>query len=243
MRIALALLVCLILSWQLPAGVSAFVDSTDTKTRADQLLKLSKKQPTHDLAILTTQQALALFQSINDQEGIGESYFALGRHYYTLNEMKQSAQNYESALQIWRELHDPGKTASALTYLGYIEGRRGEWRNGFSYLTQALLLSDDQNDLNQKARIAAGMGYFFDQIGMPEDGLIHHQRAKEYFREALETRGYNRQIMLIGSTYLLLGNYASAISNLQEALENFKAPHAENPELDIAECEEYLGQV
>jgi CHAT domain-containing protein len=241
MKAAVVFLVCLILSWHLSAGVSAFAKNTDTKTSAQQLL--SKKQTNHELAIQAAQQALALFQSINDQEGMGYSYLALGRHYYALNEMKQSAQNYESALQIWRERQNSQNTATALTYLGYIEGRRGEWPNGFSYLTQALMLSDNRNDLNQKARIAAGMGFFFDESGMPEYGLVQYQRAKEYFRQVSETRGYNRQIMLIGSTYLLLGNYAEAISNLQEALANFKSSDDEDTELDSADCEGYLGQV
>src|ERR1043165_7468232 len=234
MKAAVVFLVCLILVWHLPAGVSAFAENPYTRTRAQQLLDLSKKQTNHEIAIQAGQQALALFQSINDQAGMGNSYLALGRHYYTLNEMKQSAQNYESALQIWRELQDLQKTAYALTYLGYIEGRRGDWPNGFSYLTQALMLSDNQNDLNQKARIAAGMGFFFDESGVPEYGLIQFKRAKEYFRQVSETRGYNRQIMLIGSTYLLLGNYAEAISNLQEALANFKSSDDEDAELDSA---------
>ena len=243
MKAAVVFLVCLILVWHLSAGVSAFAENPDTRTRAQQLLDLSKKQTNHEIAIQAGQQALALFKSINDQVGMGNSYLALGRHYYALNEMKQSAQNYESALQIWRELQDSQKTAYALTYLGYIEGRRGDWPNGFSYLTQALMLSDNQNDLNQKARIAAGMGFFFDESGVPEYGLIQFQRAKEYFRQVSETRGYNRQIMLIGSTYLLLGNYAEAISNLQEALANFKSSDDEDAELDSTDCEGYLGQV
>jgi len=248
MKAALASLVCLILSWHLSAGVSAFVDTSDTQTRAQQLLDLSDEQnvTNHQLPIETAQEALALFQSINDQEGIGKTYLALGRYYYALNEMNESAQSFALALQIWRQRQDTANEAKALIYLGYIEGRRGEWVNGFSYLAQAQNLVDDQDNMAAMARIAAGMGYFFNESGLPSKGLIQYQRAQEYFLQVPNMkglRGYNRQVMLVGYTDFLLGDYEAALSNLQKALENFKSSNDENLETDSAECEGYLGQV
>jgi len=249
MKAKLALLVCLILSWQLPAGVSASApnpdEAPDVKQRAEQLLDLSDEQnaTNHDLAVQTAQEALALYQSVGDQEGVGESYFALGRYHYALNKMNLSVQNYESALQIWRQRNDSAKAARALIQLGFIEGRRGEWLNGFSYLTQAQNLVDDQNNLAAMARIATGMGFVFNESGLPEYGLSQYQRAQEYFRQVPDTRGYNRQVMMVGYTYFLLGNYRAAVENLQDALENFKSSDDKNVEIDSAECEGYIGQV
>jgi CHAT domain-containing protein/predicted negative regulator of RcsB-dependent stress response len=245
MKARFAFLVCLILSWQLPTGVSASAEDTDVKQRAVQLLDLSDEQNAvnHDLAVETAQEALAIFQSIGDQEGIGESYLALGRYCYALNKMSQAVQNYESALHIWRQRQDSAKAARALIQLGYIEGRRGEWLNGFSYLTQAQNLVDDQNNLAAMARIAAGMGFVFNESGLPEYGLSQYQRAKEYFRQVPDTRGYNRQTMMVGYTFFLLGNYPAAVGNLQEALESFKSSNDKSAAIDSAECEEYIGQV
>ena len=207
MKTALALLVCLILSWQLSAGVSAFAD---------------------------------------DQADPGEASFALGQYYYALAQMNESAQNYESALQIWRQRQDTANEARALIQLGYIEGRRGEWVNGFSYLTQAQNLVDDQDNPAAMARIAAGMGYFFDESGLWSYGLTQYQRAQQYFLQVPNgkgKRGYNRQTMLVGYTYFLLGDYQSALSNLQRALELFKSSHDKDVGTDIAQCDEYIGQV
>jgi CHAT domain-containing protein len=245
MKVRLIFLFCLILSWQLPAGVSAFVETPDTKTRAEQLLDLSDNQnaTNHDLAIQTAQQALTLFQSIDDQEGIGDASLALGRYYYALNKMNESAQSYESALKIWRQRQNTGKEARALIQLGFIEGRRGEWVNGFSYLTQAQNLVDDQNNMGAMARIAAGMGYFFNESGLPSYGLTQYQRAQNYFRQVPDARGYNRQTMMVGYTYFLLEKYPDAVSHLQEALALFKSSGDENAGDDSAECDEYIGQV
>ena len=242
MKAILVFLLCLILSWHLSAGVSASAVNSDVKQNAEHLLDRSSKQ-NEDLAIQTVREALTLFQSINDQEGIANAYFKLGRYYYALNQMNEAAQNYESALQIWRQRQDTAKQTRALTYLGYIEGRKGEWVNGFSYLTQAQNLLDEQNDMGAMARIATGMGYVFNESGLPAHGLIQYQRAKEYFRQDGDERGYNRMIMTVGYTYFLLEKYQDAITNLEEARELFKSSSDEYAEEDVIQCDEYIGQV
>ena len=244
MKARFVLLLCLILSWHLLAEVSASADNPDVKQRAKQLLALSNDQnaTSHALAIHTAQEALALFQSINDQEGIGATNLTLGRYYSALNKMNEATQSSELALQIWRQREDKGNQVRALIQLGFIEARKGEWVNGFSYLMQAQNL-DDQNNMAAMARIASGMGYVFNESGLPAYGLMQYQRAKEYFRQDKDTRGYNRMVMMVGYTYFLLENYPAAVSNLQEALERFKSSGDEDAEGDSIECEERIGQV
>ncbi len=245
MKTISVLLVCLILSWHLSAGVSASAVDSDTNAAAYELLDRSDEQNAvnHVLAIQTAQQALALFQSINDQKGIGDTYLALGRYYFALNRMNEAQQSFELALQISRQRQDPVKEARALIQLGYIEGRKGEWLNGFSYLMQAQNLIDDEQDAAQMGRIAAGLGYFFDESGLREYGLTQYQRAKEYYRRAHDERSYNRQTMFVGYTYFQLERYSEALDQLQEALANFESSSDPRSEFDIAECHEYIGQV
>jgi len=245
MKAVLVLLLCLILSWHLSAGVSASAANPETKDTAYQLLDRSDEQnaDNHVLAIQTAQQALALFQSINDQKGIGDTYLALGRYYFALNRMNEAVQSFELSLQISRQRQDPVNEARALIQLGYIEGRKGEWLNGFSYLMQAQNLIDDQQNAAQMGRIAAGLGYFFDESGLSDYGLTQYQRAKEYYRRAHDERSYNRQTMFVGYTYFQLERYSEALDQLQEALANFESSSDPRSEFDIAECHEYIGQV
>ena len=245
MKVTLVLLICLILSWHLSAGVSAPAANPDPKTQAQQLLDLSERQNSknHDLALQTAQEALALFQSINDQEGIAESYLDLGTYYFAQNKMTEASQNFESALEIRHQRQEPDEEAKVLIQLGFVEARKGEWVNGFSYLTQAQNLLDDEDEPDQLARIAAGMAYIFNESGLPEYGLTQNQRAQHYFAQASNLRGYNRQIMKTGYTYFLLKKYPEALRELEQALEYFKSSGNSAANLDIAECEEYIGQV
>src|SRR5687768_2089042 len=119
MKATLTFFFCLILSWHLPGGVSFSAINEDTHKRAQELLDLSEKQnpDNHELAIETAKKALALFQSIGDQERIGTTYQNLGTYYFALTRMSEAAQCYESALQIWRQQNDVANEAEMLIHL------------------------------------------------------------------------------------------------------------------------------
>ena len=238
--LVLVLSLCLILGWHLLAGVSASAENPDVKQTADELLELSMDQD-ENLAIQTAQKALALYQSENNQKGIGDAYYFLGRYYLALNKLNEATQNSESALQIWRQRGDRENQVRVLIQLGYIEGRKGEWVNGFSYLMEAQTLDNQSKTM---ARIASGMGFVFNESGLPESGLPQYERAREYYSQDKDgARGYNRMVMFIGYTYFLLKNYPAALSNLEEALERFKASDDKDADGDSIQCEEYIGRV
>jgi CHAT domain-containing protein len=245
-KATLILVVCLILVPYFPhAAARAGPKSPDPLQRANELLELSQNQnlTNHPLAIQTAQEAVVLFQSANDQVGLATSYALLGQYHLAQNSTTESTQYFTSALQIWRQQHNVLQEANALIMLGYVEGRNGEWLNGVAYLTQALNLVDEQNDLAYMGRIASGMAYVFNESGLPEYGLTQFQRAREYFGQAKSYRYYTRTIMLTGYTYFLLKNYPAALTNLQEALDGFRNLGAQASKLDIAECHENMGRV
>src|SRR5215207_67101 len=99
------LLVCLILGPYFPHAVRAGPEIPDLIQRAKELLDLSSTQNTtnHPLAIQSAKEALALFQSANDQTGTATTYALLGQYHFARNLLTESAHYYESALQIWRQ--------------------------------------------------------------------------------------------------------------------------------------------
>lgn len=241
MKTKLTALVCLTLCWYLTGVVWA---NDDARQKADELLTLSKSQP-HASSIETAKRALALYQSVNHISGVAYSYEHIGDRYLAQNLLTEATQYYELALQSFRQQSDVPKAASNLISLGYVEGRKAEWLSGISYLTQAQILTDDAVQL---ARAAAGMAYFFNESGLPENGLTQYQRAMEYYREAGETRYYHRQMMMVGYTHFLLQNYDEALKQVQQALTHFETlseltPKDLAPKSDAAECHEYLGRI
>jgi CHAT domain-containing protein/predicted negative regulator of RcsB-dependent stress response len=247
MKATLTLLICLVLlTGCFVPSIRADPSGDDPSQRAHKLLDLSliQNRDDHPRAIQTAHEALALFQSVNDLDGIATAYSLIGQYHFAQNAMGESARYYELALHAWRQLSDLRGQARALIMFGYIDARKGEWLNAVSYLMQAHNLIDDANDPTQMAQIASGLGYVFNESGLPESGLGQYQRAMEYYKQAKHERYYNRAIMLIGYTYFLLGNHPAALKHLQQALTNFESsPEPTNVKLDIAECHEYLGRV
>ncbi|HET6975101.1 MAG TPA: CHAT domain-containing tetratricopeptide repeat protein, partial [Pyrinomonadaceae bacterium] len=237
------LLICAVLSGCFASLLQASPATPDPSQHAYELLAVSENQINVDpeLAVRTAQEALALFQSVNDVVGIATSYEQLGRCYFTQTEMAESARYYDLALASWRQQSNVQKQADALIMLSYIDVRTGEWMNAVSYLTQAQSLFDEQ-DLEHMAQIASGLGALFNESGLSDSALVQFQRAMTYFQQTQNRKGYDRMLLLIGYTHFLLGNYSAALTNLQQALTNFEGwPKPEK--LFIAECHEYFGHV
>jgi CHAT domain-containing protein/Flp pilus assembly protein TadD len=82
------------------------------------------------------------------------------------------------------------------------------------------------------------LAYIFNENGSPESGLVQYQRALEYFRQTPGDEDDNTMVQLIGYSYYLKGDYASALTYLEQALASFPSSS-----LYSAQCHEYLGRV
>src|SRR5918911_2883482 len=181
-----------------------------------------------------TQQAQALLD-LSESQNYDNHPLALQT---AQSDLLEATQNYEQALQRWREVNNPQEEANILIMLGFIEDRKGEWQRSISFLTQAQSLVDENNEPSQMGRIASGLADIFNQSGLPENGLVQYQRALDYYRQTPDERDDALTILALGSTYYLLGNYPEALTHLQQALASVAADS-----LDAAICHHYIGKV
>lgn len=243
MKARLTLLVCLIFCWQLPLAVWASAANDDSARKAEELYESSKTQTNYAQAATTAKQALALFQSTKDVAGQLKTHELLGNLYYGQTMMTEAAKHFELGLKLARATSDLKKEVHFLCMLGFTEARNGEWLNGVSYLTQAHNLSDDGPYYPGLARVAAGMGYIFNENGLRENALVQYKKAIEYYRLAEDTPNQYRQLMHLGETYFHLKDYSAALTHLREATAHFESLPDDDSKLHAAECHEYLGQI
>lgn len=211
-----------------------------TAGKAQALLTLSDRQnyENHALALETAQAALALWQNLGDKQGIAHSYGQVGVCYMAQNILLEATQNYERALQLWREINNPSQQAEVLIMLGFIEYRKGVWQGSISYLAQAQGLIDEKAEPQKMGQIAAGLAEAFNESGLPEIGLGHFQRALDYYRQTKDPHLVMIANRGLGVTYLYLRNYPEALNHFQQALAGF----AQNS-LDAAQNYEYIGRI
>ena len=85
-------------------SIQANPSTADASQRAYELLELSKTQHEDEdtaLAARTAHDALALFQSVNNLEGMAAAYEQIGDYSFAQSAMADAAQLYDQALQIW----------------------------------------------------------------------------------------------------------------------------------------------
>jgi CHAT domain-containing protein/Tfp pilus assembly protein PilF len=215
-------------------------ESEQTNSQAEALLILSEEQNAEDhaLARQTAQQALALWQAAGDNAGVARAHTHIGQYYMAQSDLPEAIENYDKALRLWRDLNNHSEEAGSLIMLGFIEARREEWSNSISFLTQAQDLLDPENDPARMGQIEAGLADIFNESGMPEAGVIHFQRALDYYHQTPNTRDDSRITLNLGVTYFLLGDNTRALTHIQQALASF-APDS----LDAATCDQQLGRV
>ena len=212
----------------------------DPSQQAQEMLALSTRQnfDDHALALETAVSALALFQTAGDVEGTARAYAHIARCHTAQSDLAEATQNYETALQIWRDLNNPPQQARVLISLGFVESRKGEWRNAVSFYTRAEALLAGYDEPAVMGRIASGLAHVFNENGLPEKGLAQYQRALEYFRRTEDARDDALTILEIGNTHYLLGNYQEALNQFQQTLSTLPPDS-----LDAAQCHHYIGRV
>jgi CHAT domain-containing protein/predicted negative regulator of RcsB-dependent stress response len=233
---------CLALAGTVRAPVvSAHLSGPNQQTsqEADALLQLSAQQNTtdHQLALQTANQAMQIFQSLNDEAGIARVRMHFGEYQTAQGNLAEAKESFEAALTFWQQQNNIEQQAITLLELSFIEQRKGDWSSALAYLNEAQPLVNEQSQPGQAARIANSFGAIYNENGWPELALGEYQRSREYFQRAGEVRQSHRMTLLIGYTYLLQQKYPEAATHMNEALTNL------SHELDKAQCHEYLGQL
>ena len=206
---------------------------------AEALLILSERQnlESHATAVVTAQEALAIWKNQNNKDGIARCYDKIGTYYLAQDSVSEASENFERALALWRGLNDKTKQASALTSLGFVEYRKADWQACISYLGRAYQLLDEQADPFEMARIAAGLGASFMENGSVELAVMQFQRSRDLYRRGEDRLGIGYTTRTLGLLSFLSGDFNESINYLEEALKAY------NIDIGTASVLEVRGRV
>ena len=210
-----------------------------TSGEAEALLLLSERQnlENHANAVVTAQEALAIWKNENNKNGLARAYDKIATYYYAQNLVGEASENWERALAFSRELKDKTKQASVLISLAFVEYRKADWEACISYLSRAYPMLDEQAEPLEMARIAAGLGASFMENGSLELAVRQYQRALDLYRRGEDRIGIGYTTRALGQLAFLSGDLNQAISYLEEARAAYKLS------LGTASVLEILGRV
>src|SRR5215813_13388519 len=112
--------------------------------KAEALLQLSACQnnESHTDALGAASEALSIWQSIGNERGVARTRLALGTYHYAEANLVEAEQNFQTALDLARQIDDALLQAESLLYLGFSAYRKGAWQETFAFATSAQNLVD-----------------------------------------------------------------------------------------------------
>ena len=100
-----------------------------TVADADALLLQSQTQneTDHPLALQTANQAMQIFESLNDEDGIARARMHIAEYQTAQGNLAEAKDYYEAALTFWQQQNNNEQQAKALLSLSNIEQAKADW--------------------------------------------------------------------------------------------------------------------
>jgi len=209
--------------------------------RAEALLLLSDAQnyTDHSLALKTAQDALALWQTIDNKRGIIRSHLAIATYHLAQNSLEEATRNNETALTLSRTNGFQDLESEALISIGFVEFRKGAWQSVIRFMWEARKLVDAEAEAVKMTQISTSTAEALIESGLPEVGLPKYYEAVEYVRKANRPRDEVVVRWGIGRAQYFLGKYDDALATLRQALAD--AELQDHPVV-MAMCHLFLGR-
>lgn len=156
-------------------------------------------------------QALQIFETLGDQEGIALTYYTIGENMYYQQKMQEALKYTEQAYQIQQELDVPQDLAATTQCLAEIWLQLGDLDKSLSYCNLGLTL---RRQLNNEPDIALSLnsrGNTYKYMKRYEQALEDYQAGLAIARKSGFTALEMACLGNIGHVYNLQGAYAKAL--------------------------------
>jgi LuxR family maltose regulon positive regulatory protein len=167
----------------------------------------------------TLQQALHLYETLDDSYDIGMIHHDLGLGHELAGDIEEAVRHYQAALRRWQEIGNLGPWALTLNNLSVIYHLQGEYDKALQLLNDAFSKVRKGGNPRGEAAIWASLGDLHRDLGA-------YERARQAYTEGLEVATEVGEGFLItytldglGHVYRLQGNRDAARERLQEAME------------------------
>lgn len=156
-------------------------NSVDLGNSLNNLSAIYRFQEDYEKAIAVTDEALTIFQALNNKEGISRSYYALGVYYYFLGDYGRSRDYLEACLAIREELYasDHFRLIDPLNVLAIAQEEAGNYDATLDYLQKGrTLIRANYGERN------ISMGYNLENTALAYVAMEQYDSAWHYIQRA-----------------------------------------------------------
>jgi CHAT domain-containing protein/tetratricopeptide (TPR) repeat protein len=174
-------------------------------------------------AIEKWQEALKLWQQIDDKSQQALTLVGLGRVYDSLGEKQEALKYYNQALSLFRVVGNRRGEASTLNNIGKVYSDLGEKQEALKYYNQALPLHRAVGNRRGEASTLNNIGSVYSDLGEKQEALKYYNQALPLVRAVGDRGGEATTLNNIGSVYSDLGEKQEALKYYNQALPLFRA--------------------
>jgi len=185
-------------------------------------LAYSKKM---DVAQKTMNEAIAIFDKLDNKQGIIEAKYRLGLIYRVDSDYEQALKYFYQALELSDNIQGD-KHSIALNYaIGIVNTNLNEHNKALEYYQKALKKAEESNNSEYIAMISNNIGGIYWQRGELAIALEYFQKCLLYF----QTSGNEHWIAIVNTNIAGvlrdLNQYDTAISHINEVLAHYRRLH------------------
>ena len=205
---------------------------------AEAYFELDKR----DDAAGSNDQALQVFQEVQDKRGEGLSLVMQGDLLMMANRPAEASVAFKNSEAIWRELADPVELATALTDQNFLAIRHGQFQDALALLDEAdKLIVERESEPYIAAKIVNSFGEIYEAYGQLEIALSYFRESLWLFRDvAHDVKGGATAGKQVGRVLASLRRFDEAQQQMEQCL---AAALVTDNALTIGMCHENLGTV
>ena len=194
-------------------------------------------------AELYAQEAIELGKKLNYSLGLAKSYTALGNSFYFRGEYASTSDNYQKALDLYREMDDREGEGKILNNLGASYQAQGNFQKSLEFYFNALEISEEKSltSTSPHARVLNNIGMIYEKLKESDQALEYYDESYKIFSSMEGVESEKASVMMN------IGNIHSSKGDLDFALQIYNRALSMLLKLDekfnIADCYKNIGEI
>jgi tetratricopeptide (TPR) repeat protein len=168
-------------------------------------------------AISALEDALKIYEAINEPKGEAYVLNGLGELHESLNHKQKALAYFQRALPLWKAVNDNYRVASTLTNIGLVYSSLNEKPLALDMLAQSLPFWRELGDRDKEADTILDFAQIYTNLGEKERAINHYNRALDIWRETNNVQGEAFTLSGLGRLYERYGDRNQALSFYRKA--------------------------
>jgi len=203
----------------IPRGLSQTQENS--KISADQLFKQGIEQYQKrqlEAAINSWQQALTIYQQLQDRPGEKAVLSGLGAAYLGLSNYSKAIASLQTLLPITQATNDRLGEAQALGNLGIAYKESGKYDKALESQQKALTLMQAIKNRQGEGQVLGNLGNVYEAVGDYDKSIASYQQSLTIAQETKDRPGEAAALANMGAIFANLGKYDQAIASYNQSL-------------------------